>query len=272
MTIDVRDQIIARNWKQGALIKPIADERFFLNSHIDVNADDWYLVISQTCDLVHDNFDIEPYFEVLRVQQVTGSPKIEYAAGKNSRILHQSFSCFGGDCYFFGQPSDRFFVDRALLLEHEPEIFITENEMDIIINWIVNRFARAAFPEEFVKRWKERHKKIERIIKKLLAVKDIYIKLEPFCEIPDDAAYQIEIYLVLENQDFDDVAIHKQYTDFARSLEDQFNSCHLIDVEIIEPRSMADMTLDELQYLKRWDYSYLSYRDAKRHATPSQTY
>jgi len=67
---------------------------------------------------------------------------------------------------------------------------------------------------------------------------------------------------------YDDLEILDEYNKYKQSLEDQFNQCESIDLQSIEIISDADITLREIQEFKRWDYSYLSYREPENHVLP----
>jgi hypothetical protein len=266
--LDVRKSLIDKGWKQGVLTKKIDDNRFCAFAHFDLGDDALYLIISQTCDLVNPSFEDEPYFEVLRLTPIEGEPSPVALGGKNSRVIHFQIGAEYGAQSFQSLPYERFFIDRTMLLDHDPEGFLDEGTCGMVNAWLSKRLVRTAFPDKFDQRWKERRKQIEKIIKRLKLVKDIYIAIEPFSELDDGMDYEVALYLLLDANDFDDAGIHAEYTKHKDALEVQFNQCPNIDLLSIDLISDAEFTVRELQTLRRWDYSYLSYREPEEHAAP----
>jgi len=266
---DVRQSLIDLGWEQGALVSADEGDQFGEFAHFDLGKGNLYLVISQTCDLVNPDFDIEPFVEVLRLTPLESEPANEAIGGKNSRVLQFQIDIEGVPRSFQALPFERFFVDRQLLLEFSAVAHVDDESRGMINAWLTKRFVRAAFPDSFDKRWKQRRKQIEKIIKRLKRVCDIYIKIEPFSEVDDDIDYDLELYLLMNAEDFDDPDIHREYTAHKKDLEDQFNQCPNLDLQEIELVSDAEITLREIQQLRRWDYSYLSYRDPGDHVSPA---
>lgn len=269
MNMDVRSKLIASGWRQGALIFNFKEDDFNTHAHIELDENDIYVVISQTCDLINPDFNNEPFFEVLRISKTNSEPQNEYTGGKNSREIHFQIELDGEVTTFRALPYERFFVDRQLLNSNSPDAYLTDETREMLSAWLIKRFSRAAFPDTYDQRWKGRLKQIERVIKRLKLIEDIYIKILPFEEVDDGTKYQVEIYILMDADNYDSPIIYEEYTSHAKSLEDQFNQCDGIDVQLVELRSNADITVREIQELKRWDYSYLSYREPDEHARPN---
>ncbi len=269
MTNDERTALIAQGWRQGAIIHSFVDGDFTRHSHITIESGDIFLVISQTCDLINPDFDSEPFCEVLRISAMDSAPAAEYEAGKNSREIHFEVALNGRLHNFRARPHERFFVDRRLLQAQSPDDHFPENKIEVITAWLTKRFVRTAFPDKFDQRWKKRQKQIERVIKRLRLVSDIYIKITPFEEVADEINYVVEIHLLMDADHYDDPRLYEEYEGYKRDLETQFGRCTGIDLQVVELVSNADMTVRELQELRRWDYSYLSYRTPDEHVCPS---
>jgi len=265
---DFRQTLIDRGWRQGALVRAMDDPSFSEFAHFALEKNDLFLIISQTCDLVNADFTSEPFFEALRLSPLEKDPENEYKGGKNSRILQFQINVNDLPQPFQALPYERFFINRELLLDYSSKEFIREEEQIMINAWLTRRINRAAFPDKFEQRWKLRRSQITKIIKRLELVNDIYIKIAPFSDIEDDSDYELEIYLLMDAENFDNPETHAEYTKLKNDLEDQFNRCPNIDLQSIELTSDAEITLRELQQLRRWDYSYLSYREPGIHATP----
>jgi len=268
MSTDIRSNLIEQGWKQGTIICNIKEDSFQQFAHWDINNNGVYLIISQTCDLINPSFQNEPFFEVIQLVQIEASPSNEYTGGKNSREIQLEFEFHGELTTFQALPYKRFFVDRQLLAKLEPDSYLPDNIKDMLVIWLAKRLSRTAFPDAFDQRWKARRKQIETIIKKLKSINNIYIKIDPFDEAGNDTEYKVDIYLLMDAELYDDLEILDEYNKYKQSLEDQFNQCESIDLQSIEIISDADITLREIQEFKRWDYSYLSYREPENHVLP----
>ena len=269
MSTDIRTTLIENGWKQGAIIGCFDDENFRRHACFNVDIDNIFLVISQTCDLINPCFVSEPFLEVLRLKAINTPVSPEYAGGKNSRKINFKMPLCGEECTFQAMPFERCFVDRQLLQTQKPDDHAPNSTIETIVTWLTRRFSRTAFPEQFNQRLGKQVKKIEKIIKKLILVQDIYIKLLPFTELSDDTQYKIEICLLIDANHYDDTTIYNEYIKLKNDLERQFNLCSGIDCQTVDLRSNADISVREIQEYKRWDYSYLTYRDPSHHANPA---
>ena len=191
--------------------------------------------------------------------------------GKNSRRLEMIIPIHEVDQNYSIIPHERFFVPHEVLLKNiRPYAAISdETTTNLLIKWITSRYSRAAFPEEFDRRWKKKkhiRKQIEAIIKQFVRVQDIYIRLDPFCEI-EEGEYKVAILLLMDASHYDTAADYKQHHELRKKLEDQLSACDGIDAEVTLV-SNANITIREIQQYKRWDYSYLSYADPDEHEFP----
>jgi len=265
---DAREMLKELGWKQGALIRSGGNYGFSKFSHLEISDNDLFIVVTQTCDLVNPSFESEPYFEALRIKPIDSSEK-EYLGGKNSRLLHMDLSSDSGIDSYLALPFEKIYVDRRLLLKQSPENHLDEENLDIVISWLIKRIGRTAFPDSFDQRWKVRQRQIERVIKRLVLVEDIYLKIVPFTELDSADKYTIELHLLINAENFDNEEVFTQYKKHIQDLEDQFCQCPNIEIEVIELRSTAEITINEIQEMDRWDYSYLSFRNPEVHASAS---
>ena len=204
----------------------------------------------------------------MRLKKIDTGPRNEFLAGKNSRLIHFQDQIDDEVVTFYAVPFERFFVDRQLVLSLSPSGFLQDETCKMISLWLSRRYVRTAFPDSFDKRWKARIKPIEKIIKKLKLVKDIYIKIVPFEELDETEKYDIEITLLMDHDCFSDPEIYAEYETYRQSLDDQFSNCDGINLRALDLRSDAEISLRELEELSRWDYSYLSFREPDEHVQP----
>ena len=263
---DDRNEFIENGWRQFCIVRPGDHPVLCKFAHVPVNAQDFLLIVTQTCDLVN-NIEKEPYFEVACMRPLDRAPSSEYMHGKNSRRLEMTVPIHGADQNYFILPHERFFVPHEVLKNIRPYATISDEKThDLLIKWITSRYNRAAFPDAFDRRWKKRKKQIEAIIKQLVLVQDIYICLEPFFEIKK-GEYEVVILLLMDAEHYDTATNYKQHNELRRKLEDQLIACDGIEAKVTL-ESNARITVVELQQYKRWDYSHLSYADPDEHEFP----
>lgn len=266
---DERNTFIENGWQQFCIIQPNSHTSLLEYAHTNIEDNDLLLVVTQTCDLVNE-VDKEPFFEVLPLHPLNQNPSPEYQYAKNSRRIELVLNINDHEQNFYALPFQRFFVRHKILKDISPFATIQDEEPKThLIKWITNRYNRAAFPDTFDQRWKVRKKQIEKTIKKLQLINDIYIKLSPFTELAsDDDKYDLDIILLMDAHSYDDPTIYQNYNQVRQTLENQFSQCAGININSVDLESNASITVKELQEYARWDYSYLSFRDPENHAQP----
>lgn len=264
-----RDSLIALGWRQGCLVKA-DDDRLRHAAHYDPPDDALLLVVSQTCDLVQDSFECEPYFEVLCLRRLSEEPAKRYLGGKNSRRIEFSLSEEDGD-HWYALPHERHLIDREVLLEGLPiEGTIQSDQLlTMLLRWLSRRYTRTAFPEAFVSRLGRVNDKIAKKFARLNPhVSNVYVRVKPFCEVGGDSDYSMELLLLMDAQKYDDKEVYGVCEKIKNELETQIDSCEGILVNDVSIESTADLTIEELKGFLEWDYSYLSFRDLDDAAPP----
>ena len=257
-----RDRLIEKGWKQGAILRPASE--ITAGANYDVDDSCLLLVLTQTCDLVHESFDMEPYFEVLCLKPLDKGPDGNYAHGKNSRRLEFIYSIEGikTNCWS-SNAHQRHVIDRKLLLENlEPEYFIADTDLlQIVLKWIAKRYTRIAFPETFVARFVTLRKVENQFKRAASLVSNIYIRLLPsFEELKPDIPYGLDLILLLRSENFDNPRFYDETVEISRDIERLLNKCEGLYVEEIEVMSTAEAPVGLINNYLAWDYSYLSNR------------
>lgn len=264
-----RDAFIENGWKQFCVLRPNDHESLCAHAHIDVDEQNYLLVISQTCDLVND-VEKEPFFEVACLRQLGNEPSPANAHGKNSRRFELSLTINGASDNYFLLAHERFLIKHELLSGLKPFDVIEDSLIkDELIGWITARYSRTAFPDSFVDRLRPQISKIEKSIRKLKLIEGIYVQISSFEELKEDESYNISIILLMEADDFDDEQKYEQYEILRKEFEEKIGKCEGLELESVDLVSNAGITVKELQEFAFWDYSYLSYRDPAEHALPN---
>ncbi len=268
--MESREHLIELGWKQGVLLAP-DDDRFKENAHYGVPDDVYFLIVSQTCDLVQGSFEREPYFEVLCLHPLNQEPDGGCLGGKNSRRIEFSLDVAGSSIsHWCALPHERHLINRELLLELQPVRFVDDEQtLKMILRWLSRRYTRIAFPEAFVSRIDARKSQIGKKFSRLNSyVGNIFVRVTPFSELSGDDDYSLEIILVMDAERFDNPEQYKLCDEIKKELEYQFGECGGIKVADINIDSTAIVTLEDLKGYLEWDYSYLSFREPDEAAMP----
>jgi len=266
---DERDIFKANGWEQFCVLQPDDHISLLNNAHIKVSENDLLLVITQTCDLINNK---EPFFGVACLRPLDKNISVENEHARNSRRLEFNIILNDEAKDYCIKAHEKFFVDHAILKNIKPfDKIKCKNTKTELVKWLTSRYSRTAFPDTFDQIWNKRKKQIEKVIKKLELVQDIYLKLSPFDEIEKTEEYDLEILLLMDADNFDNKKIHQEYDELRKKLEEQFNKCNGINVELVELESNARISIKVIQEYNRWDYSYLSYRDPEQHDYPNST-
>jgi hypothetical protein len=263
-------QIKKDGWRQGSvlptsLVNALRRAKFLPDT---VGLDDVVIVVSHDCDVTNGSFDTEPTVELLPLSIVTkGDSRFGF---NNPRRYQFKDNGSGTEFLFVASIHDRRSVSRAALLGYTPDIgrgLETEN-VKRLCTWIARRYTRAAFPDAFNERTKRAIQSFPRKIKSredLLA--GIYVLVSDQ-ELPEGEKYEIEVWATMTSEKYDDP---KQRTDgqsLLDKLEASLSECEGIEVVAAELRSEAEVSLDDLRRLKRWDFDSLSLRDGAVETLP----
>ncbi len=264
-----REHLIEAGWKQGNLLVP-DDSLFKENALYEIPEDARLLIVSQKCDLIHESFESEPFFEVLCLHPLNQEPNGGYLGGKNSRRIEFSLNTPGDDItHWFALPYKRHLINRELLLERQPESSLQDKPMKMILAWLSRRYTRVAFPESFVSRINTRKTPIAKKFSRLNPlISNVFVCVRPFEELDDANEYSMEIMLVMDAKKFDDAKTYRLCDTIKNELEYQLGECDGIKLDDISIESTASVTVEDLKYFREWDYSYLSFREPNEAAMP----
>lgn len=264
-----REHLTEAGWKQGKLLDP-DDSRFKENALYEIPDDARLLIVSQTCDLIQESFESEPFFEILCLHPLNQKPDGAYLGGKNSRRIEFSLDPPGEDItHWFALPHNRHQINRKLLLERQPESSIQDKPLKMILAWLSRRYTRVAFPESFVKRINTRKKPIAKKFSRLNPlVSNVYVRVTPFEELDDAKEYSMEIMLVMDVEKFNDTKAYRLCNTIKNELDYQLGECDGIKVDDISIESTTSVTIEDLKTFREWDFSHLSYRETDTAAMP----
>jgi hypothetical protein len=189
------DYFKKNGWRQGSIIDDeSALTALLMNSCGYIPSDsplpDFLILLSQDCDIFHHKVGDEPYIDFIAGrfgEKKDGS--LFY--GKNPRNLQIEHD--KGIINFIVHDILRVpkVVFEAINPKHSSMV-LDKNDIKLIINWISKRYARAAFPDEFMKRLKNSKHPIEKTSKNEIMEQVVLI----YIDISDEELNADQIYKV----------------------------------------------------------------------------
>jgi hypothetical protein len=100
------------------------------------------LVVSQSCDLVHDCYASEPVAEAYLCEPLApdAQPNGNHTAGKNPRELHVSFAADGAAHWYRIHSNGRVLLPRHALagVDPDPSLVVPDPSVRVLQRWIIN--------------------------------------------------------------------------------------------------------------------------------------
>lgn len=255
----LRNQLFELGWRQGSVIEAGVID------HPALIGDDPFLVINQTCDLIHDRIDTEPFAELLRLRRIEEiDPAFENT--KNPRKAHILVLHQGNSTPVEISCIERITIPRDLLLGCRPSSSweVVASDIPDLIVWFTQRYLRTAFPNSFEDRIKPHLKKIRKQIEPNQSLIDtLFIRVDPLREILDEDSHAIHLLVAVRKANLDD----SEKLQSLHSMANQLGSI-LADVAGLEleapviVESLHKITLAQVQDYLEWSrYDYLSFGD-----------
>jgi hypothetical protein len=253
--VDVGDSIRDRGWGQGCLLDSRSARAFLHHDDDALDAVD-YVLISHSCDVVSGDLDKEPFVEFIGRRQLN-SVDGNFTFAKSPRVWHMSDATGGYEL----RTSSRCRMARQHLAELEPSGLLPDGQIRILRRWMANRYARAAFADEFNKRCRPALPNISKRLKKDgQHLSAIYLLVEE-AELPAEKNYEVVIIGTMIENDHAIAEYRSACQEAINFVTEQLDGCAGVTVTDSELRSEAAVSLADLRQLSRWDYDSLSLRD-----------
>jgi hypothetical protein len=259
-----REQLNKLEWRQGSIIE------FGAIDHPELTEHHAYLILNQTCDLLAEKTETEPYAELLPLTQID---KIDptYEGGKNSRKIHFQTELDSQTVCVEGIVTARVMLPRKLLLQARPSRRWQVNSKTIngLLVWFTSRFLRTAFPDSFEKRLKALLKKSKTLPEGIVDVlkpnhnliDTLFIKIDKMEELGNDDPYEVKLLLAAKKADLDDPTKLELLHSMANQLGLIFRSAKDIELDgSVLVESLHKISLaQQRDYLIWARYDYLSF-------------
>ena len=249
----MREQL--KVWRQGHIAEvgqlQLRDDGF---SHA--------VLISQDCDIVAAP-DVEPATEYVLAKIVSaGDPSL--AGGKNPRRLQLQLI---DGTYLELDLRRRGAVPKEHLLTAQPSaVAFKQSDLGVLARWLGKRYSRASFPDEFNRRLEKQASRLSKLSKKeaAIGISAIFVSLDPSTEdLPTEVPYQVILWIACPVEVYEDAAQLAKIEALATNFGDAFRACDGISLLEVEVRSHADITLADLETLKKMDFDHRSLNEGE---------
>lgn len=251
---DAGTKLRALGWHQGALIEiphgsPV--------SKFVPEGTAYALVASQDCDVVaHPN--TESHVDLLPARVVDESNgALQHGKHPRRLCLQLADGRFATvDVRQRVTISKEAVTDLAPLHPSAPQ----PDQRRLLARWLGKRYTRHAFPDAFNERLRAQHSKLERLSKKQQSalVTAIFLILNSEEELVDGVDYEVVMWFACRRGVAEDSTKRPSLEAYAKSFADAVHSCDGIKVVEHEVRSHFDITLEDFENLKRFDYDFRS--------------
>jgi hypothetical protein len=270
------DQIDKNGWRAGAVLP--ASLVSLLNPYLarpnipvpEIASGHWFVVISQTCDVVQLKQENEPLVEILHCTPVA-QLRAEFQGRKSTRRLdfRPNKETHPDVILTAHAVTGRYVIPRALLLDYEPDPqrYLSESSVNNIQQWYALRYTRPPWPDAFNDRIDQKTKKKLAKALKLLTTDDVEVRVaiaEKDCELALDKSYHITVFFVVDQLVWDaspevrDEA-HAAFSAFVSAL----SACDGIETnkEFSEVTSGEKFSWQLTRTTDEWNFANLSSHD-----------
>lgn len=214
-----------------------------------------YLVASHPCDVVAWDLVKEPHIDLVPgTHDVKADGNFTY--GKNPRILQLETpeGILNADLVW------RYSIPRTYLANASPVSHLEEKNRRLFASWLGSRFSRPAFADAFNERTRLASRAISEVVKKKGGkISGIYIAVTDE-ELPAEKPYDLVLLVCMRKLDFEDAAAWEEVNVATEKIQEILLDCAGINLVHCGVKSEETTTLEELRWLRRWDYDYLTYR------------
>lgn len=234
-----------------------------------IDAEDWLIVISQTCDLLAHNDIAEPHVELLLAHPIQGQPRTQYRDLNSTRCIDfRPNRLLLPDKVLTGHATkDRYLVPRELLLTANPHVerILSSAAIKKLQNWLSLRASRPAWPDAFVERLNTVRHELKAALTPLSdEISEVRISIGPKDrELPANEKYRIAIYFVVAGEHFDLLAVRTQVIECFHNFVRTIRRCAGIEIDddLSEVVSGDVFTWAEVESSDLWNFAFLSQND-----------
>ncbi|MDT4289543.1 hypothetical protein RO575_08230 [Methylomonas sp. MO1] len=272
------DDVAQHGWRTGSVIAaemlPLLQPYLIRHDQQPalVAADDWLVVVSQTCDIVVSKLDAEPLVEVLLCKPILGKPRKGRRNLESTRHLdfRPNRETHADLVLTAHAVADRYLIPRNLLSTNVPDQArcLDNISSSRVLAWYALRAGRPSWPNNFCDRIRNATDALKDALDLDLFAEDnseVRVAIaEKNQELRDGEAYHLAVYFVVDedtwNGDLDDrKAINAAFAKFVSELD----ACEGIEVnqDLSGVVPGNEFSWQETQQTDQWNFANLSHRD-----------
>jgi hypothetical protein len=234
------------------------------------SANDWLVVVSQTCDVVAPSKQQEAYVEILWCRPIENT-RAQYRDLRSTRQLdYRPNRESHPDIVLTAHAShDRYVVPRTLLgnAAPRPDQELSGTAIRRLQAWISLRYSRPAWPDAFVNRITPVCK--NRLLKALEAVErddiaEVRVALSPNdIELNDADSYRAVIFFVVDEETWQADSSKRRviYTAFAKFVSALAECKGIVVEELSDVVNGATFSWQQVQATDLWNFANLTFKE-----------
>lgn len=270
------DDVAQRGWKTGSVVPAALLPA--LVPHLtrpglpptQIAAEDWLVVVSQTCDVVARNLEAEPLVEVLHCRPHAGKPRKQFRDLQSTRQLdfrpaqtaHQNLVLTAHAIV------DRYVIPRELLTAHDPDAGreLEEGASRKVLAWYALRAGRPSWPNNFCVRVRTVQDALETALDSLSdEIAEVRVGIvEKDQDLEPGQPYHVAVFFVVDEDVWNgDVAGRRAINNAFAEFVAELNACEGVEVnkELSEVVPGNKFSWQETKQTDLWDFANLSHRD-----------
>jgi hypothetical protein len=259
------EDLEALGWRQGSVLASGTAAAALADApaKLQVSEGAQLVVISHDCDVTSPDWEKEPEVELVIMRPVEGEvPDGAYMYGKNPRIFHLPVLHAGSHSYHEVLVNERFQAPRTVLIGSRPDSdFEIEQEVkEDLGRWVGKRYNRVAFPTLFNERTAVIASKVHAMLKKKgHHLSGIYIGVVSE-DVAGEEPYEILVIGSMRRETYSNQTYRAKAQEAIDQIGALLDGLELVEVLETELRPEASISLDDLRYIRRWDFDDLSVR------------
>ena len=257
-------EIQRKGWRQGAVLLDSFVERLCQDGVFHyAGANQKYIVASHDCDVASRSFEVEPSVELLRGDILGIEGKVgNYFWGGSPRFYQLERTIAGSKSIWEFSIQDRIWIPRRALVLSEPDraLALPADELRRLTIWLARRYRRPAFPDAFIERTRNVYKRLRNPLKKLGHWLTGVFLLVVDEELPPETPYEIVLWGSMRVEDWSNAETRASAQLLLDKIEAAFSQTDGVAVKESLLRSEADISIDDLRFMKRWDMDDLTLR------------
>lgn len=258
---DTHSLILENGWKQGIVLTSSKLSELGITG---CDVCDYWVVVTQTCDIAHDAIESEPNIELLG-GSIVSENNGNLVNLKNPRKIQQTHQNNNKKQFIVFNIANRLLIDRNICIKKkvpEDHYNLSISQLDEIIVLLLNRYRRPAFPDEFERRLKVKAVSLD--IKKALkgnviALEGIYFDLKPETELSENEEYILKVTGLIDSYSYGEGDVkdsNDAFDKFVKAIK-KAQGIKVVHYAVYDPNTFTVLMEREL---KRYNYDYYSYR------------